>query len=286
MRGGSGPLVHYAGAMKSHAPAPRNVAAVLIATAAALVARAWLQIAMIDAGYESSHAGDLAYLAIPPVLLVLLFPVLLQDKAFLRQVFDISHVTAKMLLAAIAIGLILRLAWWAQLVAGISFGVYRDHEDNVGNGPEFVFDCPEPGILALGFLVMAMLVPLIEELTHRAYVLSALRRQPAPLAIVISATLFTIFHPPSNWLFVFVAGLVLGVQFWQTRSLWSSITTHATINGLIQFDWRCLHGSWNPAVERLPMVRTGTVAIVVLAICIVVIVVSLAKGHRGAVAPR
>ena len=41
---------------------------------------------------------------------------------------------------------------------------------------------------------------------------------------------------------VFLMGVVLGTQFWNTRTLWTTIVTHATYNGLVQFDWRCLTG--------------------------------------------
>jgi membrane protease YdiL (CAAX protease family) len=286
MRRGSEPLINYAGAMNSHAPRRKNVIAVLIATTAALFARAWLQITLVDAGYENSHAADLAYLVVPPILFLLLVPALLQDRKFLQQKFDMSRLTIAEIASAIGIGFALRLAWWAQLVAGISFGIYRNQGPNVAKVPEFLFDCPAPGVLTLGFLVMVILVPLIEEVTHRGYIQSALYRQPAVIAILVSAALFTLFHPPSNWMFVFSAGVVFGIQFLRSRSLWPSLLTHATVNGLIQIDWRCLHGNWNPPAVMLPMIKTGAIATIVLALSIVAIVILLMSGHRGAKAPR
>ena len=75
--------------------------------------------------------------------------------------------------------------------------------------------------------------------------------------------MFAVFHPISSWLFSFVAGLVFGIQYWQTASLWPSVVSHATVNALIQIDWRCFRIQWNPDVTELPLWLPGLLSTVV-----------------------
>jgi membrane protease YdiL (CAAX protease family) len=191
-----------------------------------------------------------------------------------------------MVLSAIAIGFLIRFSWWCQLVAGISFGFYSNGDASAIIGPQFTFRCPQWGVVALGILVMAVLVPLTEEFINRGLVQSALYRYGPPAAIAGSATVFTVFHPPGGWVFVFVAGLVFGAQFWITRSLWASLITHATVNGLIQLDWRCLSGQWNPVSSDLPLAIPGSIAALLFLACLSTVSTILWTLRRGDVPPR
>jgi membrane protease YdiL (CAAX protease family) len=85
---------------------------------------------------------------------------------------------------------------------------------------------------------------------------------------------------------VIFAGLVFGTQYWITRSLWPSLITHATINLLIQFDWRCLQGLWNPPANDLPLVVPGAVALLLLAVFVASVLAILRHMHRGEYSPR
>jgi len=272
--------------VRDFTPAHRHVVAVLIALTAALIARSWLQVTLRDSGLDRLYAADLSYLVVPPVLLFLLLPVLRESKDGLRSLFDPSDLTMRFALNAIAIGLLIRLTWWCQLIAGISFGIYSGTAPNAAVEPLFEFRCPPLHVLALGFLVMAILVPITEEVLHRGFVQSALYRYGPCAAIIGSAGVFSVFHPPSNWGFVFFAGLVFGTQYWITKSLWSSLITHATINGLIQIDWRCLRGQWNPPASEGPLVVPGAIAGLLLATCVAAIFAVLWQMHRGDVSPR
>jgi len=259
---------------------------VLVALTAFLIGRSWLQVVFREKGLETLHAADLSYLIAWPLLLFMLLPVLRESGTGLRCLLDPSRLNVRLVFSAVAIGLLIRLAWWSQLIAGISFGLYSNDDVNAIVGPLFEFECPQWKVLALGILVMAILVPITEEVIHRGFVQSALNRFGAFLAIAGSAAIFTVFHPPGNWLFVFVAGAVLGTQFWITGSLWSSLCTHATVNGLIQLDWRCLRGQWNPPASDIPLPLTGSLAAVLYAACVVMTAAILWKMHRGDNAPR
>ena len=273
-------------AVTHHAIARINIVAVLIASTAALVGRSWLQVSLQDGGLDGQYAADVSYLIVPPILLLLLFPVIRSNRAEIRQQFPVAGLNTRMVLYAIALGVLLRLAWWCQLVAGVSFGVYRGDGSGTINGPLFEFQCPPGHEIALGFLVMAILVPIIEEVIHRGFIQSALYRYGPWAAIAGSAVVFTIFHPPGNWGFVFLAGVVFGTQYWLTKSLWSSLTTHTTINGLVQLDWRCVQGQWTPPASDLPMVAPGVLALVFSAVSIATIVAILRAMHRGETSPR
>jgi len=268
--------------MPAQAPATTNVIAVLIAMVAALFARSWLQVALLQDGYEQLYAADLSWLVVPPVLVVLLLPVLTKDRQFLKQQFRRTDLDLHVVLTAVAIGVLLRMSWWSQLVAGISFGIYQSEDPFAVAGPVFSFACPPPPVLFLGLFVMAVMVPLVEELTHRAYVQTALNRFGPIVAVAGSAVVFTVLHKPGGWEFVFVGGIVFGTQYLLTGSLWSSLITHATVNGLAQLDWRCLNGQWNPHSSVLPLWDTGSIAVTVLLTTVVGIACLLySSRHRG-----
>ncbi|MBU2677173.1 MAG: CPBP family intramembrane metalloprotease, partial [Gammaproteobacteria bacterium] len=206
--------------MKVAAPVRTNVIAVLVASTAALIARAWLQLHLQTDGLAKGYASDLSFLIVPPIMMVLLAPVYCSDRTFLFHQFRRSAISAKLIVNAILIGVLLRLAAWSRLVAGASFGIHRSSDPLAVEGPVFGFQCASPAAVALGFVVMAAMVPVIEEVVHRAYVQSGLRHYGSVAAIVLSAGVFAVFHPTSSWLFSFVAGLVFGIQYWQTGSLW------------------------------------------------------------------
>lgn len=272
--------------MKTDTPARTHVIAVLVALTAALIARAVLQVEFREAGIQRQFAADLSYLVVPPILVLLLFPVLNASRNPLRERFSTSHVDGRILFSAVALGALLRLAWWCHVVVGVSLGLYRNNDPNLVNGLTFGFQCPPGYVLATGVLVMTLLVPITEEIVHRGLVQTYLHRFGARIAISGSAATFAVFHPPGTWAFVFVAGVVFGTQYWLTRSLWPSIVTHATINGLILMDWRCLHGQWNPPASDLPYTAAAAMAAILLAICGWLIIVLLNKMHRGEASPR
>jgi membrane protease YdiL (CAAX protease family) len=131
-------------------------------------------------------------------------------------------------------------------------------------------------------MVMAVLIPLMEETIHRGLLQSAFMHAGPLRAILISAMVFTVFHPPSSYWFVFLMGIVLGVQFWLTGTLWTSMITHAVYNGLIQLDWRCLQGLWNPPPESLPLLIPGAIALATLVVVLLLVVAILLYQRAGA----
>jgi len=260
--------------------------AIFVALTAALVARSVLQVQLLKDGFQSHLAADLSYLVVPVVMSCLLFPLWRTERPFLAAQLSLSALTWRLVIRALAIGLLLRLTWWCQLIAGTSFGIYQSTDSSANVGPVFSFQCASPAIVVLGLIVMTILVPLIEEVVNRAYVLSTLRRHGILVAILGSALIFAIFHKQSTWAFAFFAGVVLGLQYWSTSSLWPPLVSHATVNGLILIDWRCLSGQWNPRLEDLPVLQPGLIAIGLGVICLGILFVILRKMATGAHMPR
>jgi membrane protease YdiL (CAAX protease family) len=249
----------------------RHLLLIILAQVLALFTQAWLSQALLAQGYGELDALYLAYLAVPPILLITLAPVLLRHRAFLLRLFSMHRISVRLALAAVVLGIVARIAWWAQMTARVSLGIAVNEDPQAIAGPAFSWACPPLPSLMLGFLVMAVVIPIIEETLHRGVLQSAfVHKGPLP-AILISALVFTVFHPPASYWFVFFMGIVLGVQFWVTGSLWLTMITHATFNGLIQFDWRCLQGQWNPPPESLPQIVPAAISLAVLAGALVLI---------------
>lgn len=101
-----------------------------------------------------------------------------------------------------------------------------------------------PGLRILLALVGVGVAPFVEELVFRGVLLSGLAsRMPVGWAIVLSALIFGCAHLP-DFKFLWypipalvLLGLVLGWMRVQTRSLWPSITLHASYNSVAVVAW-------------------------------------------------
>jgi membrane protease YdiL (CAAX protease family) len=257
------------------------IVAILVILTAALFARSFLRVRLQEHGIDADFAKDLSYLVVPVILGILLFPILRDNKMFLIVLFRRKRLTIRLVLTAVAIAVMMRIAWWCQLVVKISFGLGTDPGTHTPTGPSFSFGCPPLAVIALGFIVTALLVPIIEEIVHRGLIQSSMSHHGPIVAITTSAFLFAIFHPPASYLFVFTWGIVFGVQFWNSQNLWPSLISHATYNGLIQLDWRCVTGTWNPTMSDLPLVKPGIIAITGLAFTILVVTRLLTRESVG-----
>ena len=257
------------------------IAAVTAATLASLFARTVMQRQLVDAGLAKTAASDVSYLIVPPLLVVLLLPLWRRERAFLASLFRRPARAGQTAAKAAGVGMLLRLAWWCQLVAGVAFGLYHDAESPPVPEPVFEFRCAPPAFVLLGLLVTVGLQPLIEETVHRGYIQSAVQRFGFTASIAISAAAFAAVHPSGSMPFAFLAGLVFAAQYRISRSLWPSLISHATVNGLIQVDWRCLSGRWNPGADDLPLLLPGILASAGLFACLLGIVFVLRTMATG-----
>lgn len=252
------------------------VFAVLIFMTCALSLRAYLAIKLGEHGLAADFAADLSYLAVPPILALLLWPVLRANKVALLGLLRPQILSIRIAVQAVAIGLLARLAFWCQLVFCIATGITSSNEPTAIAGPQFAFSCPPPAPLLLGLLVWLFLIPTVEEVVHRGLLQSTLMRYGRWTAILASALIFAAFHKPTAMPLALIFGIVFAVQFDRSRVLWPCLFTHATYDGLILLDWRCLRGSWNPPADNLPLAEAAAWSLIGLFATAIAIVYLLA----------
>ncbi len=270
--------------VRSSVPSVRApILAIMIFQVAALFARAFLEIRLIDSGEPRPFAQDLSYLVVPPILIILMYPILRQHGSSLRSLLRRQDLTIRLIAASVLLGFTLRMSFWGGLISFVSFGVLRNTDPNAVVGPVISFGCPDPGILALSFVVVSFLIPVTEEIIHRGLILQSLLHRGKILAIVLSSALFAIAHDPQAITVAFLGGLFLGVQMINSRALWGPLITHATYNALAVLDWECMSTQWNPVDTTSALVGTGLVATALAAVAISFsIFLVLQKAHRGA----
>ena len=257
------------------------VPTVMLFLVVALLLRSSLQTSLVTRGADPSVAADLSYVVVPPLVALFLSPLLHNRLDWVMQLFRFQGITLAAILHAITIGFLLRIAEWSQLIAGIALGFYLDPTARSQPQPSFAFDCPDSTYLLLALLVTVILMPLVEEFINRGLIQSSLEYRGAVIAIPVAAALFAICHRSGSWPMTFLGGIVLGVLFWKTRSLWLSLITHATVNALILLDWRCLHGQWNPPVSSLPLWKLALPSLAAFVLAVAGIVYVLHKKIPG-----
>ncbi|HUD97592.1 MAG TPA: CPBP family glutamic-type intramembrane protease, partial [Woeseiaceae bacterium] len=157
-------------------------------------------------------ANDLSYLIVPPILLVLMFPYLRMCKNSLRELFAPSRLTARVVVLSIMLGLVLRLTYWASLTLMIGTGLIKNDDPNAITGPILGFECVSLPVLVLSLAVMTVVVPVVEEVMHRGFILYKMMSRGTVPAIVFSAFYFAIVHESGTYIPAFFAGIVLAVQ--------------------------------------------------------------------------
>ena len=260
---------------------PAALLALLLFGALALFCHAYLRIRLQNAGISPEHAYNLSYLVVPPIALAPVPVILRGQTETFKKLFDPRRLDLRLVLGAIALGVLLRVIFWAKIVGRGALGIGLDPSLSDGFGPTFSFDCPSLLVLALGFLVMAILVPITEEILHRGVLQSAFVSRGPIVAIGLSALLFALFHQPSSYAWGFLIGIIVGMQFWRTQTLLATIITHGTYNGLAQIDWICLNSRWQPAPQDLPLVQLGMTAVFVGLIALTGIAVLLYRCAPG-----
>ncbi len=99
----------------------------------------------------------------------------------------------------------------------------------------FITDVDTEGLLLV--FALLVLVAIFEELVFRGYILSNLMDSlPKETALLVSAILFAVFHslnPDFNviaFINIFIAGVLLGINYIYTKNLWFAIFFHFSWN--------------------------------------------------------
>ena len=93
----------------------------------------------------------------------------------------------------------------------------------------------QAGPLMLFLLVVtgALLTPLGEEVLFRGVIANALNKYGAWAGVVGSAAIFGVVHGPSVILLnAFMVGILTGIVFRKTRSVWPGLVIHCVYNGI------------------------------------------------------
>ncbi len=213
-----------------------SILVLLLFQVAALFGREFARRQLLDRGVDGDLAKDLSYLVLPVVLGVLMWPILREHRDHLRWIFRRSALSWRIVFSGLLAGLLLRAAWWLKTLLRI--------DPIPATAPVFRFDCPPPLTLVVATAVTVVVTPLIEEAVHRGLLTSGMLDRGKWFAVVVSSLLFAAFHPLSGFVFVFFAGVVFALQYLRTGAAWLSLVTHATYNGLLILDWRCLSTQW------------------------------------------
>jgi len=89
------------------------------------------------------------------------------------------------------------------------------------------------GPLIVGFLLIAVLGPIVEELVFRGFLAEAFRKRGRRTAVLVSAVAFSVAHLRVSQFRYYVAmGVVFGLVYWR-RGLVGAICAHAAFNGML-----------------------------------------------------
>ena len=227
---------------------------------AALFARAYLETRLNAGGESKPFAHDLSYLVVPPILIILMFPILRRHGPYLLTLLRRQDLTIRLVIWSVILGVTLRLTYWAGLIALVYFGVLHNGDPAAVIGPVISFACPEPGVLALSFLVVSFLTPIVEEILNRGLILRTLIQRGKLFAVMLSSALFAVMHHPQAFFVAFLIGLFLAVQVINFKTLWAALFSHATFNAVSVLDWQCISAQWNPIATAPSMMGNGLIA--------------------------
>jgi len=225
-----------------------SVVAIMIFQIAALLAQVTVEQALVDDGFQKTVAEKLAFLVVPPVLLLLMYPYLKRCRRVLLDLLRPVDLTARVVVLSILLGIVLRITYWSSLTLLLWIGVIGARSTNYPIEPVFDFECPPLPVLFFSIGVMAVVVPITEEIIHRAFILHALLPRGTIMAILLSAALFAVLHGSSGHLVAFCGGIFFAVQMLNSRTLWAPVIAHGTFNFAMVFDWQCLRVLWTPAL--------------------------------------
>lgn len=242
----------------------KAILAILLVTIFAMILVAWGTRTLSPYSADTSLNQFASQLLILPLSTAALWLIVRDQKIFLSKLFTRAGLTPKLIVTAFAIGAMIRTIWWALITARASFGLLPQSLEVPPAALTLSYRCPELLLLTLAILNWWLVVPVFEEFVHRGLLLSYFVPKGPVSAVLISAIIFALFHPPNAMVLAFFFGIVIGVLFWNVKSLWPPIIAHATYDGLQVFDWMCMRISWNPDPAAIPLLVPGTFASLVV----------------------
>ena len=146
---------------------------------------------------------------------------------------------------AVAVGLVVLVLWIRLDAPWMQIG-----EPTAGFVPVDAQGRLEAPLIALRLLGAALLVPVMEELFWRSFLMRWLQapvfegvdpRQVGVKALVLSTFVFMLAHP--LWLAAIIAGLAYALLYRRSGKLWTAVIAHAVTNGALGL-WVVQTGQW------------------------------------------
>ncbi|MEM8531141.1 MAG: type II CAAX endopeptidase family protein [Chloroflexota bacterium] len=129
--------------------------------------------------------------------------------------------------SAVVFAVVLRI-WMVPITALL--GVLGFPMEN----PQIAFFAPEgmTVLAAIGMLLMGgIAIPIAEEVFFRGVIYTWLRQWGKTMALIVSSLLFAIAHlHPTIVVSTFLVGLIAGMLYERSQSLWTSILVHCLFN--------------------------------------------------------
>jgi uncharacterized protein len=144
-----------------------------------------------------------------------------------------------------------RKIWFALVVGIVVFAIWIAPQQFLGFAPRLIGFNPEifvaqPGVywvtVALRFLRLVVVVPLVEEIFWRGFLLRyPINERFTTVAMGTFSWLsfgavtlaFGLAHSPADWVAALICGALYNLVAYQTRSLASCVVAHATTNFLL-----------------------------------------------------
>ncbi len=128
------------------------------------------------------------------------------------------------------------------------------------------------------YITVALAPAFCEELLFRGVVYGNLRRYGVPLAVLVSALLFSLMHQNIGQTFyTFAAGVVLALCYEATGSLWCGIFLHM-FNNLFSAMEQVLAGAWG--VQAYPILNLLDAAVMLAGIVSILILLARYRTYR------
>lgn len=232
---------------------------------AALFAREWASQAAIDRGVPVDTARlQSAWLGFG-ILLLLLWPILVQQPARLRKAFAWRGRTIEQVMLAVLIGVSLRVVSWGFVIVQLAFSGADPLPFAEPLEPLARWQCPDVTSTLLILCTLVVATPLIEETVARGLLLQELMRRKCRFAVPLSAFLFAVLHRPEDIGVAFAFGMIAAYLLLGCKTLWSPIIAHSVFNAWILLDHYCLELiGLGQRIMAMSTINRGTIGSVML----------------------
>lgn len=220
------------------------ILAILLFQFAALIVRSALDVQLRDKGFDPVLAENLSYLVVPPLFLLFMVPVWKQHGTLIMGLFKRKDLTWRAAGTGFSLALVI---WLAVLLTDIAISAYKiayQHNSATGAHLKFGVMCEQYLHMTLGIVVTALIIPIIEEVVNRGFILHFLLRRGRLFAVFMSALLFAILHKPESFSYTFVAGVYFAYLTLNHATLWSATIAHSVYNLAVQVNKNCMNFEW------------------------------------------